>query len=119
MSTDLVISGLLNEREALRGRIRDHEEQASIGREALRHLDATLRHLGYHDPCLKYHAPKKKLQPGAFYKGELPRMVMRALHTHPDDRTQRDIAGVICKEKGWDIENRACTRRVLTVWHGY
>ena len=104
MDRDKVISGILKEREALRGRIRDVECQAGKMRETLHHIDATLRHLGYETAKLSSRKTKKPLASGLFYTGELPRMILRILRAHPNGLQLRSLCEQICAEKGWQIE---------------
>ena len=102
-----IVSGLIDERRTVAARLRDHMEEVQSLERLLTGIDEVLRHYGHYPDSKE--KPKQKLSIGAFYKGELPRLVVSILSEAPDGLPTRDIVTAVCHRKSWRANDKAIT----------
>ena len=54
----------------------------------------------------------KPMAAGLFYHGELPRIISRLLREHPDGLTLKSTVEMVCRQKGWDIDDTRFVREI-------
>ncbi|MEM9014538.1 MAG: hypothetical protein AAGB02_05460 [Pseudomonadota bacterium] len=49
---------------------------------------------------------------GLFYKGELPRIVLKLLRENPDGLGLKAIVQKVCQQKGWETDDKRFNREL-------
>lgn len=109
MSGSHVVSALRQKRDELAGMVVKAELELSAHRNALNHVDATLRLFA---PELTPDTIRPKIirnRDGMFQNGELPRRILDVLRRSPAPVHVSDIAKAIMPVKGLDPTDRAAT----------
>lgn len=104
MENDPVIHGLLRRRSEIAGSIGHLEIQITSLRADLKHIDATLRIVGYvgDDAALPV---RKACTSGLFHRKELTRLVTAILR-NSDGMQASEIAIAIASDKGWSTDEK-------------
>jgi hypothetical protein len=111
-SSNLCLSGLIDNRAELAGEIRLLEDRLEQLRSNILHVDATIRII---DPAYQVDAivPKvRRPRRDWFGRGELLRSILETPRKAPEPLTAREIAVALMARKGFDANDAATVRLV-------
>jgi len=107
-----VVTGLIEKRREIAGRIEDLQRQLKIAVCDLDHIEASLR-IFKPDLDLTEHGPRPVPPPHAAFRGELTRILLETLRKAGKPLNTRDLTEVLMRERGLPLDDLKARQTML------
>lgn len=113
MTDSVVILGLKTRRASIAADIDELDKQRRQLLISLRHVDATLKLMGFHGNPEAIKSKRKRRS--MFRRGELRRLVFSAQRVHGEDASNKEIAAYILKQMDWTDDGQLLEAIIVKV----